>query len=276
MFWIIAAAALSTPASADSFTLQNGSTVEGTLATYELGGNCQIFVATGQVRGATLLLPCDQILAYARQVEEGEEGETPVAGAPLTPDAAEPVPLEVEEVAAPAALPALAPEIASAPLAASTPPADAAAPTMAIIELPEEAAAAHAEAPPPTPQVVVTEEPASPTMAIIELPEAAPATPAVVAAAAEPAPTPAPAADLPANVRFVEPAADAPSVAVDPPADPTAAPTADPTAVPEGWTVREQKTEPDEGRMPRWLYKAVYGVEPPDSGADDAPGSPDT
>ncbi|RME28926.1 MAG: hypothetical protein D6798_01260, partial [Deltaproteobacteria bacterium] len=70
MFWIIAAAALSAPAAADTFTLANGSTVEGTLATYELGGNCQIFVAKGEVRGATLLLPCDQILSFTRTVDD--------------------------------------------------------------------------------------------------------------------------------------------------------------------------------------------------------------
>ncbi|MCK6505172.1 hypothetical protein L6R53_17535 [Myxococcota bacterium] len=215
MLWLLLAT-LTSPAHADAFRLANGSVVEGTLATYELGGNCQIFVAAGPVRGATLLLPCAEILAFQR----------PGAEAPALASAAPAAPIAVEQVAGPPALVIPVSEPEQAPAAAS--PAEAPAP--------------------PTP----SDEPVS-----ASLPEgyALPGDDALAEAAAPEAP---PAAPPPANLRGTPraaprldeaaPAAAGASAAAEP---------APPAAPPAGWR------EKGSGGMPRWLYRTIYGEEPP-------------
>lgn len=194
MLWLLAA--LAAPASADTFELANGSSIEGTLATYELGGNCQIFVSSGPVRGATLLLPCTEIVAMQR------------AGARVQPGAALAAPLSVEEVAAPAAVVLPAAGLAEAP--AATAPVEPAAPA--------------------EPAVEVHEVPAEPEPVAASLPDGyvlPGARPDDGVAAAEPAP----AAPAPANLRSLAPPAPPAAPSVEAPA--AAAPTQG--EAPEGW-----------------------------------------
>lgn len=119
MLWLLLSALLPT-AQADSFRLANGSTIEGTLATYELNGNCQIFVASGPVRGATLLLPCAEIHAFSRAGAVApsmmvEEVVAPAAIVVPVQEAAPPQPVD----AAP-----LAPAAPAAPAPVAPPPTD--------------------------------------------------------------------------------------------------------------------------------------------------------
>lgn len=231
MLWLLAA--LIAPASADSFDLANGSTLEGTLATYELGGNCQIFVSAGPVRGATLLLPCSEILAMRRP------GVQPAA-APAAPAAPG---LEVEALVAPAAVVVPA---QTAPQAVQMAPEAA--------QLPDE-----------TPSILVIEEPEPE-------PEAAPAPPAPVAASLPEGyalPVAAPAADAVAVAEPVEAGPTASNLRSEPRptpeiGEPSAAPAA-PAAPPSGWNQKSEGVQ-----LPKWLQKALYGDEAPPAGqADD-------
>ncbi len=168
MLWLIVAA-LTTTAAADSFQLANGSQVEGTLATYELGGNCQIFVSSGQVRGATLLLPCEEIVAFSRPEAE-PMAVAPAAAAPVT---------AVEAPVVVAAAAPLDPADAVAPDAHLAPPAP-------VVLVPEVVEARE--------PVVMSSEPAVQAVAAEQLPgvasQPAPA-PAAVVAAPDPAAPPA-------------------------------------------------------------------------------------
>lgn len=231
MLWLIIAA-LTSPAHADAFTLANGSVVEGTLATYELGGNCQIFVASGPVRGATLLLPCDEILSFARPGSQPPQltAVTPAA-APLAP------PLLVEEVAAPVPIVVPIDPPTQAPSAVELPPAE------------------------PTPAATL-DGAAQPYAASLPEGYALPGDDALAEqvtdesgpAAAQPE---APAAPPPANLRGTPRAAP---VMGAPDTDDATAPVDEGAAAPdeetpEGWRQKGQ------GGMPRWLQRALYGDE---------------
>ena len=79
-------------ARADSISLDTGATLTGDLARYELGGDCQISVTQGELRGVILVLPCRCIQSFVR----AEPPAQPVfADAPALADApilaAEPV-----------------------------------------------------------------------------------------------------------------------------------------------------------------------------------------
>lgn len=222
MLWLVLAAALS-PAHADAFRLANGSTVEGTLATYELGGNCQIFVASGPVRGATLLLPCTEILSMSRP---GAEAPALAATTPGPPAA--PAPLPAEAVAPPTPLVAPVGEPTQAPAAAAL-PVDAIAPAAeepVSASLPEGYSLPGDDA---LAEQVVEEPPAAPPPANLRG-----------------SPRAAPRIDAPAE----EPGATAPAASEE-------TPPAEEAPEPEGW-----RKKGDSG-MPRWLHRAIYGDETP-------------
>ena len=226
MLWLLVAT-LTAPAQADTFHLANGSTVEGTLATYELAGNCEIFVSDGPVRGSTLLLPCTEIRAFSRPSDARSE----VAVAPIVVPAAPVATLTV--------LPA-EPVAAPAPLVVPISPAEQAP---QAVELPPE------PAPAPAPQAKVAPA-GGPVTASLPPGYTLPGDDAL----AEEAP-PAPAGPSPDNLRGaprpaprLDGAAAAPAQAA--PADAAAAD----EAPPEGWHNRGQ------GQLPRWLNKALYGT----------------
>lgn len=238
MLWILGTLLLS-PARADSFKLANGSLVEGTLATYELGGNCQIFVASGPVRGATLLLPCAEIQAFSRTSPAAAFGG-----------------LEVEEVRAPAAL---APLAEPAPVAAPPPPAAPAA----VPAPPAEPVPAPVGSPAPEP--VSAALPAGMVLPGDEpLAQAAPAgaqasnlrgTPRPAPVIGPTAASPTAAGPSAASPSAASPTAASPSAASGP--SDSAAP-ASPAAQPDGWRRK------GEAPMPRWLQRAIYGDAPPE------------
>ena len=58
--------ALILSALADSITLDTGVTIEGDLARYEFGGDCQISVTEGELRGVILIVPCHRVEAFVR------------------------------------------------------------------------------------------------------------------------------------------------------------------------------------------------------------------
>jgi hypothetical protein len=62
--------AILTVARADSLTLDNGTTLTGTLAAYERGGSCTIAVASGELSGATVVLPCARITRFQHDPDE--------------------------------------------------------------------------------------------------------------------------------------------------------------------------------------------------------------
>lgn len=236
MSWILLAA-LSSFARADSFDLANGSTIEGTLATYELGGNCQIFVASGPVRGATLLLPCTEIAGFRR------------AGADSRPaTAALAAPMPTEELGTPGLVVTPGDGIEDAPEAGAM-PVDV-APTGDA---------------PPAPAEPAPDE--APVAARASLPEGyalpAASVPEEALAAAEEAPAGGPSADNLRGSPRPTPSLSAPEAA--PAEEP-----APPTQAPEGWRQKEATSS----GLPRWLHKALYGDEDPQG--EDAEGGEDT
>jgi hypothetical protein len=54
------------PAHADSITLDTGATIEGDLARYELGGDCQLSVTEGELSGVILIVPCHRVQSFMR------------------------------------------------------------------------------------------------------------------------------------------------------------------------------------------------------------------
>lgn len=58
--------ALVLAAHADTVTLDTGATVEGDLARYELGGDCQLTVGEGPLTGAILIVPCHRVASFVR------------------------------------------------------------------------------------------------------------------------------------------------------------------------------------------------------------------
>jgi hypothetical protein len=51
---------------ADSITLDSGATIEGDLARYEFGGDCQISVTDGELAGVILIVPCHRVQSFVR------------------------------------------------------------------------------------------------------------------------------------------------------------------------------------------------------------------
>lgn len=227
MLWLLLAS-LTAPAHADAFRLANGSVVEGTLATYELGGNCQIFVAAGPVRGATLLLPCAEILAFQRP---GAEAPALVSAVPATAPAAA---LAVEEVRAPAPLVIPISEPEQAPGAAS--PAQEAPTALPAADEPVSASLPEGYALPG--------DDALAERAPVEDPPLAP-PPANLRGTPRPAP------------RLDESAATGSEPADDGADDAGEEEVETPQEAPAGWR------EKGSGGMPRWLYRTIYGEEPP-------------
>jgi hypothetical protein len=95
-------AALTAPlAHADSITLDTGATIEGDLARYEFGGDCQISVTEGELSGVILIVPCHRVQSFMRTAVR-----TPV-----------PIGLEEEAVQVSAATSAAPPAVVDAPSA---------------------------------------------------------------------------------------------------------------------------------------------------------------
>lgn len=116
MLWLFAMLS----AQADTFTLDNDATINGVLASYAMGGSCQISVQDGDLAGTLIILPCDRIVRFEQQ------SVTPMpqpAPSELTADAP---PLETEEVEEPAAIVALS-EPTDAPHANDIVPTETAA-----------------------------------------------------------------------------------------------------------------------------------------------------
>lgn len=57
---------LASLASADSITLDTGATIEGDLARYEYGGDCQLSVTEGDLSGVILIVPCHRVQSFVR------------------------------------------------------------------------------------------------------------------------------------------------------------------------------------------------------------------
>ncbi len=55
-----------TTARADVLTLDSGATIEGDLARYEFGGDCQIGVTEGELLGAIVIVPCHRVVSFVR------------------------------------------------------------------------------------------------------------------------------------------------------------------------------------------------------------------
>jgi hypothetical protein len=62
---LISLASLTT-ARADVLTLDSGATIEGDLARYEFGGDCQIGVTEGELLGAIVIVPCQRVVSFVR------------------------------------------------------------------------------------------------------------------------------------------------------------------------------------------------------------------
>lgn len=93
MLWLL----LSATSMADTFTLDNGVTIEGVLAQYNMGGSCQISIEEGDLSGAIVVIPCDRIMSFQRV---GQSADAPALTSTVAP---------IEEVVptpAPLALPA--------------------------------------------------------------------------------------------------------------------------------------------------------------------------
>jgi len=61
MILLLAAFAL-----ADSITLDTGATIEGDLARYEFGGDCQVSVTEGDLAGVIVIVPCHRVSSFVR------------------------------------------------------------------------------------------------------------------------------------------------------------------------------------------------------------------
>lgn len=101
--------ALVLAAYADTVTLDTGATVEGDLARYELGGDCQLTVGEGPLTGAILIVPCHRVVSFVRTptatpvaVQPAIEAEPEVAEVVEEP-VEEPIEESVEEVPPPRA-----------------------------------------------------------------------------------------------------------------------------------------------------------------------------
>lgn len=53
-------------AQADTITLDTGATIEGDLARYEFGGDCQVSVTEGPLTGTIVIVPCHRVESFVR------------------------------------------------------------------------------------------------------------------------------------------------------------------------------------------------------------------
>ncbi|MEL6343520.1 MAG: hypothetical protein AAFV53_10325 [Myxococcota bacterium] len=173
MIWLF----LSMSARADTFTLDNGATIEGVLAEYNMSGSCQISVDEGDLAGAILVIPCERISRFERT--SASPGPAPALtsvapAAPMIPTAPtvspEPAPAPIAEppveeavVDAPLALPPAAVPPAVAPFAAQPPDAPAASPALPEMSItpaaPEADVVAAPAATPEAPAAASPQEP---------------------------------------------------------------------------------------------------------------------
>ena len=103
-------------ARADVITLDSGASIDGDLAQYEYGGDCQIGVTGGGLAGTILIVPCHRIQSFVRTTTKAPE--------PLVGVAFDDPPAVVEEDLAAPAPPPPAPKVAApraAPPAAAIP-----------------------------------------------------------------------------------------------------------------------------------------------------------
>ncbi|MBM4368477.1 MAG: hypothetical protein FJ102_19840 [Deltaproteobacteria bacterium] len=77
MFTLLAAMAL-----ADTITLDSGAIIEGDLARYEMGGDCQVSVTEGPLVGVIVIVPCHRVLAFVRTAPV----DAPVLAAVVAPE----------------------------------------------------------------------------------------------------------------------------------------------------------------------------------------------
>ncbi|MBM4391884.1 MAG: hypothetical protein FJ090_12245 [Deltaproteobacteria bacterium] len=77
MFTLLAATAL-----ADTITLDSGAVIEGDLARYEMGGQCQLSVTEGLLVGVIAIVPCHRVLAFVRAAPV----DAPVLAAVVAPE----------------------------------------------------------------------------------------------------------------------------------------------------------------------------------------------
>lgn len=86
---------LATMALADTITLDSGAIIEGDLARYEMGGDCQVSVTEGPLVGVIVIVPCHRVQAFVRTGPV----EVPVLAAVVAPELplAEPLVPEFED-----------------------------------------------------------------------------------------------------------------------------------------------------------------------------------
>ncbi len=140
-------ALLASLALADTITLDTGAVIEGDLARYELGGDCQVSVAEGPLTGVILIAPCHRVLAFVRSPDSTPRVlaavapaavatvepavETPVVEVPLADEVpaflADMEPVEVDEEMADAPAIDSTPGVVRDDAASGDPPADDAA-----------------------------------------------------------------------------------------------------------------------------------------------------
>lgn len=155
--------ALSQLAFADTITLDTGVAIEGDLARYEFGGDCQISVTEGDLGGVIVIVPCRRVASFVRT----EVREPEVIGR-VDPPAAPPAPV------APPAVAAAPPVAPPAPVALVAAPVEEPAPVEAqvvadapyagepVYELPVD--------PPPAPVAAAAVAPAAPPVAFVQPP----------------------------------------------------------------------------------------------------------
>lgn len=97
--------ALVLAAQADSITLDSGAIIEGDLARYEFGGDCQISVLEGPLAGAILIVPCHRVETFTRTSPRRPVAvATPAApGTSYAPPVAAPAPAPVAAAEGPSA-----------------------------------------------------------------------------------------------------------------------------------------------------------------------------
>ena len=125
-------ALLASLALADTITLDTGAVIEGDLARYELGGDCQVSVTEGPLTGVILIAPCHRVLAFVRSPDAAPRVlaavETTVVEVPLADEVpaflADMEPVEVDEETADAPAIDRTPGVVRDDAAAGDPPAD--------------------------------------------------------------------------------------------------------------------------------------------------------
>ncbi len=162
---LLAVLAASPAAWADTLTLDTGAVLDGHLTAYDHAGSCELVVASGELAGALVVLPCHRLLRMERTADPTLGAGAPVAVQPL-PAVAPPAGAEgvVDSPAATAPLVVAGPEPEPVALADGA-AADPGRPP----------AAAAAPAPPPAETAPAETAPAEPAPAVTAPAETAPA-----------------------------------------------------------------------------------------------------